>query len=129
MVVTKLITLTSVQVLALHATPIIALAAPPAGYVNNIFGINVRLVYNSAAYAGGGNLTVGKYLNNSNANYYLDNIILAATSNYHSLMFTNQSTPGLQSWIDDLYVTTDNVQTLGNSPIQLYITYEQIPLS
>ena len=52
MVITKLVTLTSVQVLALHATPIIALAAPPAGYINNIFGVSVRVVYNSVAYAG-----------------------------------------------------------------------------
>ena len=50
MIAVKKITYVPADIFAMNGAPQLVLAAPPAGYVNNILGISHDMTFNSAAY-------------------------------------------------------------------------------
>jgi hypothetical protein len=123
MIVTKKITLTPAQIYALFVTPYVALAAPPAGYVNNILGVSIDKVYNTLAYAVA--TTLGFGVRNMPANaVFQDGNVLAGTADYAVAVQNPSGWAGFFSTEEDFIIQTDATATTGNSDIIIYITYE-----
>lgn len=127
MIKTKQITLIPSQIYGVYATPLIALPAPPTGYVNNILGVTEYLNYNTTQYSGV-QQTVYKTLNLPNNTIYLGNILNGAGS---VISPVNRQYPDkmILSTTEALYFTTDNEATNGDSQFTITIVYDQVAIS
>lgn len=125
MIQVKQVTLSPTIILALYATPVVALAAPPSGFVNNILGISHDMTYVSAAYA---TATKFKYGVSDGTDVYEELNCLPATANVNLPTVKKLSTQSVFSTTKDFYVTTDAAAITGDSTINAYIIYEQIQI-
>lgn len=120
--------ITSAQVLLLNTTPIIVLPTPPVGYINNILGVSINLVYNSVAYATHTTLDVYDTFASTALAFFSDALVLARTANSNA-PFLKQYDPsqGILSTTGSIsiYVAAGN-PTAGNSPIVISVIYEQV---
>ena len=128
----KKTTLSSAQILALHATPINILPAPASGYVNCILGIGQDMTYNSIVYGGGGVLYYGLTNNNTNWAFYDSSGVLLSTYNINmpAARVDSSSVP-LSPFptTKDFFVGSGaTTPTNGNSSIDIYVVYEVKPI-
>ena len=122
---TATVTLAASDVLALHSTPFVLVAAPGAGKVVLIDEITVKLVFNSAAYTGT-NAMEFRYTDGSGAKVTADmaNTFLNSSSgtNYQSVKgVTTALTPVANAPVV-LVVPTAN-PAAGNSPLGIKVKY------
>lgn len=120
----KKVSLSSAQILALNTTPIEAIAAPGAGKVIVIHQMTAKLTYNTATY-GGANSAIS--LVDSSLHSLASCTILASTSDTIRRATLDGDKVIDENSAIDLYVSLGD-PTTGDSPVDVYITYEIIEL-
>ena len=119
----KKVTVTSAELLAINATPKEMLAAPAAGYVNNILAITHNLDFVSAAYAA---FTVLYYytfgIPSSTNQFAQDSNSLANVVDAEMPLIKRNSTLGTTATALMLSALGD--PTTGDSDLIAYIVYE-----
>lgn len=118
------VSLSSAQILALNTTPIQAIAAPGAGKIIIIESMTSKLIYNTTDYAGPAALQL---VCNGDTGIlaYTSILTLSSTAIYNSKPGLN--VVQLENKAVDLYAPTSD-PTLGDSTIDVYITYQIITL-
>lgn len=120
----KKVSLSSAQILDLHDTPIEAIPAPGAGKVIVIHQMTAKLSYGTATY-GGANSAI-TLVDSSLRTLALCTILSATSDTIRTATVDADRKIGENSAID-LYVGLGN-PTTGDSPVDVYITYEIIEL-
>lgn len=118
----KKTTIATVNVLTLNGSPIEAVAAPASGHVYEILSVVGRIVFNSIAYTTNLNLQI-KVGSDSVAS---NSSLLADTTTKIRKFALSAGTLVVASAIT-ISVATGN-PAVGNSPIDIYITYRDIEL-
>ena len=110
---------------ALSVTRVVGLAAPPAGFINNILSISDRVDFGSAAYTGATTLI---FETADGTNIFTDAASLPAVADKESPGLKAQATQGVMGTTEAFYITADGVGASGDSTIYSRITYEQIQI-
>jgi len=125
MITIKEITVTSAEILDLHNTPVSLLAAPAAGYANNILGVTGFLDFNTTPYTGDQNLYID-YQSNLGVPIFQENLLLFASQEQKNY-FKKYDAGGLvYSTIDTLTLSKLVAAASGDSNLILYIIYETV---
>jgi len=125
---TKHRTLTVQDIYDLFNTNIIALAAPPAGYVNRILGVTHKKIYGGSPYVESINIYYGETSGGLNA-IYTDDFSTSDANDYNrTLEMPSVMTPVFCT-VDDFVISASATTTMGNSVIQSYLTYETVLLN
>lgn len=112
------------QILVMADTPVMALPAPPAGYVNIIFSISHYMDYNGTPYTGGGTISYSS-LPGTGQDILNDDDL---NENAADVMFTMLSAHTVTKpfiTILPLYASMNANPTGAGSTIKAYIAYEQ----
>ncbi|MCB1711758.1 MAG: hypothetical protein KDH96_04540 [Candidatus Riesia sp.] len=119
------ISLTPAQVRSLGSTPIVAVAAPGVGKAIEVFTAMARITFGSVAYNGGGDLDVAcSSAGASQSQYRYDPTFLANTSN--NFVILQRKVSGASPQIIEnnaLVIRSGSNSTVGDSPVDVYITY------
>jgi hypothetical protein len=119
------ITLTPAQLLALDSTPIQAVAAK-AGVAFEVLSAFSRLRYNTTAYNGGAELRIQSA---TGTRWQFSGPSIDGTQNATGLFVPTQGGDFLQMVEnDDLEIITLSPITLGDSEVDVYITYREVTL-
>ena len=123
MIQVKKIIYTPANIYAMFATPQIVLAAPPAGYANNILGISHHLIFNTLAYTVA---TVFTYAKTTNPTYYYatEVVTLPSVNSINTTLLRNLASATPFTTVEDFKVTTNAAAATGDSNINAYIIYE-----
>lgn len=119
----KKITYTPADIFAMNGTPQNVLAAPAAGYVNNILAISHDMVFNSAAYTGATDLIYG-YDATLGTGLFYDTVSLAALADTVIPCGKITATNPIFTTSRDFYITTNGPAATGDSDIIAYVVYE-----
>lgn len=123
------VSLTPAEVLALGTTPIVAVPAPGVGKAIEVFTAAARLIFNSVIYDGGGDFDVACLSAGlSQSQYRYDPSFLLANSNRFSILQRKVSGATPQIIENDPLVIRSLDGTVGDSPVDVYITYRIIDL-
>lgn len=112
------------QILVMGDTPIVALPAPPAGYVNVIFSISHYMVYNGIPYTLGGDISYSSHPNEGQTTWFDDGLY----QNTGDVMFPMKlNYPGYAPFatVLPLYASMNSNPVGLGSTIKAYIAYEQ----
>ena len=121
MIKVKKTTITSAELLALNVTSKTILAAQVSGKVNNVIGISAKLDYNSIAYAGG---FLQGYCNDVSPVVMFTNANILSKTADRTEPFT-QASLSIASLDIDFKLKASAAITTGNSPIDIYVIYEE----
>ncbi len=121
----KKVTFTPAAVYLLNAVPAIALAAPAAGFVNNILGITEKLVFNSFAYAGATQVYFYPAGGVDSPTFIDSNSLVTVSDEYFPVSKSSDLNTVL-STDAALMITTDAVASVGDSDLVYFIIYETI---
>lgn len=113
----KKITLTSAQVKALNAAPVVAIAAPGVGKVINVINAITKLNYGSNAFNSGAGQTINLYYNNNveNISQIFSNPSISSSSNKFDLRTVSYNLGNLSAG------SIDNVNVAIHNPISTEI--------
>lgn len=112
-------------IFALSVTRVVALPAPPAGFINHILGVSNDMDYGTAPYIGATNLI---YESEEGTDIFTDATTLPATADKQVPALKAQATQGLFSTTKALYIKANAVGSVGDSTVNSYITYEQVQI-
>lgn len=121
---TTKVTISSAQILALNTTPITLLAAPGAGFVNEVISVTFFLDYNSIPYAT--YLTVDMEVGAGTTAILSSTVLNNSVDTFHTIS-PSVAGAGFENTILRLKAQTGN-PTAGNSPLNVYLTYRIITL-
>jgi len=129
---TVVINVTSAEWIAMNATPKLLVAAPGANKMHRVMNVRYEMDYNSVQYTLGGNVAV-QYDNTSSGGGTLASVVIANTVfNGYSADSTVGAQGALASSLSSstvnkgLYLSTPTAFASGNSPVQVYVTYETV---
>lgn len=122
---TAQVILVPATIFTLSATRVVALPAPPVGFINHILGVSNDTDYGTAPYTGATTLI---YESAEGTNIFTDAATLPATADKQVPALKSQATQGLFSTTKALYVTADGVGANGDSTVNSFITYEQVQI-
>lgn len=120
----KKTTLTAAQIIASFAAPVNILAAPPAGFVNNVVAISFNMVYGGAAYTGSASIVIRGASAGTNT-VYQENTILTSVVNRNNIFFRNLTAGNSWSTQSAVFLATLALVATGNSTVDFYVVYEQ----
>ena len=126
--VTKRVTISSAEILALNTTPKTLLAAPGAGYYNDVYSVSYSLDYGSAAYAT--NTTIEtRYTNGSGAKVCVDsaNLLTATADKVTTVKPDDAELVNVANAAVVACVPSGNPAT-GDSPVYATILYRVLPV-
>ena len=139
MIKIKKVTYQPADIYAMNAVPQLVLQAPAAGKGRTILGITHDMEFETAAYTGAALLLYGT--DPANWQTFVDTKTLAAVGNINqpALRTSVQDLSGFSgelrhsaspfTTVKDFYVTTDGLAATGDSPIDVYIAYEDRDIS
>lgn len=117
------VSLSSAQILALHTTPIEAVAAPGAGKAIVVTSASVRLNYGTATYTG-----QYLYLKTATAGSHQKRVYSINGSSSNISLFNSEDSSNQVVENQALNVDIAAQTTTGDGTIDVYITYEVITL-
>lgn len=133
------LTLTSAQVLGMFATPVTLIPAPGAGLMNVVIFFQANLIFNTTAYAGGGNFYL-QYGTTSNSNFratevnasaaFIRRVASATYSIQGNISDTGGATGLLSTNSVNQAISITNLTgafTTGNSTVRLQVWYTVVP--
>ena len=128
MIIVKKTTITPAQVYTALGTPVSVLPAPPSGMCNNILGCSVEMTYVSTPYSPGTQAYL-QHANLGNNVNFIHLTLLGAVGNVNMPWQRTLSNQTVYSTTKELFFATQAIESLGDSPIDVFIIYEEKPIS
>ncbi len=123
-------TITSAEILNGFSVPVLAIAAPGAGYAIRVNRASARLNFNSVAYGTASNIAL--ITDTANLHQMICSTLITATITQHGNFSTNGITGATDTQILEnkalYFKVLQTNASAGNSTLDLYITYELVQL-
>lgn len=129
---TAVVNVTSAEWIAMNATPKLLVAAPGANKMHRVMNVRYEMDYNSVQYTLGGNVAVQYDLTSSGTGTLASVVVANTVFNGYSADSTVGAQGALASSASTttvnkgLYLSTPTAFASGNSPVQVYVTYETV---
>lgn len=120
----KKVTISTAEILNLVAAPKQLLPAPATGYANVILSITEKMIFNTVGYDGTG-LLYAYTEALSITTIFNDNQRFRSTVNVCVPFIKSNSSYPPAVIIDALLLSVTNLPTVGDSPIDVYVVYEE----
>lgn len=124
---TKKVSLSAAEIRNLGTTPIEAISSPGAGYAIEVFTAVANLTYGSIAFDGGNSFEL-KNTSATLAQYQSNLNFLAATADAFSMLTRKEPNAETQIVENEPLLISSTDSTVGDSTIDVYITYRIIEL-